>query len=323
MGPGRAALLIAAALAAAPAPAQEIQERLAAIAAAAGGTMGVSAVNVKTGERVRLNADQRFPMASTFKLPVAIKVLEQVERGAVRLEERVPIDPGNLSPGAGEINAAEPGEGTALTVAELLGAMMRASDNTAADLLLARIGGPAAVTAHLKSLGIEGIAVDRTAADLVADAGGIRLPPPGSRTRLGLQNAGRSVSPARRAAAVKAMLEDPRDTATPDAMVALLERLQAGKALGKRNTELLIDHMENSKTGPARLRGELPRGATVAHKTGTLLRIATNDVGIIPLGWSGGPMIIAVYIKGSTQPLEAQERAIAQAALALHRHFTR
>jgi beta-lactamase class A len=315
-------LVASACLAAATADA-EVLDRLAAIEAASGGTLGVSALNLKTGERVRFKADQRFPMASTFKVPVAMKVLEQVDRGAMALDERVQIDPTNLSPGSGELASGEPGAETASTVGELLKHMLRDSDNTATDMLMARIGGPKAVTAHLHGLGITGLEVSRPTGELIADAWGFKLPPPGKRTRENLQRAQRSIAAEKRAAAVRAFLDDPRDVTTPDAMVGVLENLQQGKALAPKSTRLLIEHMEHCRTGPKRLKGELPRGTMVAHKTGTLTRVATNDVGIVPLGWTNGPMVVAIYMKGSNQPLAAQERAIAQAALAVYRHYTR
>jgi beta-lactamase class A len=292
---------------------KEVDERLAAISAASGGTLGVSAINLGTGERVRFNADQSFPMASTFKVPVAIRVLADVQRGALRLDEKIVVDAGNLSPGSGELEAAE-GAGRAATVAELLELMLRNSDNTATDHLLARVGGPKAVTAHVHAMGITPLEVNRPAAQLVADAWGFKLPPAGTRTRQNLRRAQGAVPADKRAAAARAFLAD--------AMAAVLEQLRRGKALDPGSTRLLLGHMENCRTGPKRLKGEMPRGVAVAHKTGTLTRIATNDVGIVPLGWSNA-MVVAIYLKGSPQPLAAQERAIAEAALAVYRFLDR
>jgi beta-lactamase class A len=235
----------------------------------------------------------------------------------------VRIDAGNLSPGNGGLKGTEPGAEKTARVGELLELMMRDSDNTATDLLLASAGGPPAVTRHVHGLGLTGLEVNRPAAQLVADAWGFKLPPPGERTSKALSRAQRTVPPSKRAEAVARFLEDARDTTTPDAMVALLERLRLGKALGAQSTELLIDHMENCRTGTRRLKGELPRGTVVAHKTGTLLRVATNDVGIITLPWGNGPVIIAIYLKGSPLPLPAQERSVAAAALVAYRHFSR
>ena len=103
------------------------------------------------------------------------------------------------------------------------------------------------------------------------------------------------------APAAQRFMEDARDTATPDAMVALLERLATGKALSHDSTAVLLDNMENCRTGGHRMKYELPRGTRVAHKTGTLARVTTNDVGIITLPWSGGALIVAIYLTGSPQ----------------------
>jgi beta-lactamase class A len=123
-------------------------------------------------------------------------------------------------------------------------------------------------------------------------------------------------------AGAQRVLKDPRDTATPDAMAALLEQLQLGKLLSAASTQLLLDHMEQCRTGPRRLKGEIPRGMVVAHKTGTLTRVATNDVGIIRLPWNGGNLVVAIYLKASPRPIPDQERAIAYATRALYRYFT-
>jgi beta-lactamase class A len=289
-----------------------------------GGRLGVSAFGVKTGERVQFNADARYPMASTFKVPVAILLLESVDRGAISLSQKIEVDNRNLSPGSGELNKTmDPEVPKASTVGDLLEGMMHSSDNTATDHLMAMIGGPKAVTGHLRKLGVDDIDVSRPASQLVADSWGFKLPPPGERTRKALVGLLNKTPQAAREKAAQRFLEDARDTATPDAMVALLDKLAAGKALKKESTAVLLDHMANCKTGPKRIKGELPRGMPVAHKTGTLTRVTTNDVGIITLPWSGGPLIVAIFLSGSPQPLAQQERAIAQASLALYRYYTR
>ena len=331
--PRAIAILVAVAALAAIAPArgapadgprQELLAALDRLAAASGGTLGVSALHVASGERVQLNAGERYPMASTFKVAVAAKLLHEVDRKALSLDEAIVIDERNLSPGSGElVKESRPGTQRSATMGELLGAMLRESDNTATDLLLERVGGTGAVTLHLRALGIDDIDVSRPAAQLVADAWGFTLPPPGERTAAALARERARVSGPPRAAAARRFLKDPRDTATPDAMAALLEKIQRGKILGARSNELLLEHMRECRTGPRRLKGELPRGMPVAHKTGTLMLVATNDVGIIDLPWRGGPLVVAIYLKGSNQAIAQQERTIAAASLALYRYFTR
>jgi len=301
----------------------QLHAELRRIAEATGGRMGVSALGVKWGERIQLDSGVRYPMASTFKIPVAMTLLDQVDRYALSLSEPIEIPPGGLSPGSGEINKSMVDEGSsrASTLGELLEAMMLVSDNTATDHLMARLGGPQKVTAHLRALGVTDIDVSRPAAQIVADSWGFTLPPAGERNRRSLVRLLNGTPQAVRERAAANFLADSRDTTTPDAMVTLLAALVTGRALGKASTTLLLDTMARCKTGPKRIKGQLPRGLPVAHKTGTLRRVTTNDVGILTLPRGGGPLIAAIYLTASPQPLVEQERAIASAAVAIYRYY--
>jgi beta-lactamase class A len=120
--------------------------------------------------------------------------------------------------------------------------------------------------------------------------------------------------------AAAAFDKDPRDTATPDAMVELLAKIQH-KSLHKPETaELLLDIMRRCQTGEHRLKGLLPDGAIVAHKTGTIGG-TTNDVGILTLPGGAGHVAISVFVKESTKPVADRERVIAQIARAVHDFF--
>jgi beta-lactamase class A len=163
--------------------------------------------------------------------------------------------------------------------------------------------------------------VSRPTSEIVATAWGFKLPPPGERTAKALQQAQSRVPTAARQAAAQKFLKDPRDTATPDAMVALLDLLFRGRALGAESTAFLVGEMEQCRTGPKRLKGELPRGMVVAHKTGTLTRIATNDVGVVRMSAGHGDLVVAIFVKASPRPIAEQERAIAFAARALYRYY--
>lgn len=128
------------------------------------------------------------------------------------------------------------------------------------------------------------------------------------------------IAPADRVAAMKRFLNDPRDTATPNGTVRLLERAFQGELLSKELTARLIEILKSTTTGSARIKGMLPAGTVVAHKTGTTwtamgLNGGTNDVGVILLP-NGGRLAIAAYVKGSTRDLETRERIIARIARA-------
>jgi beta-lactamase class A len=124
-------------------------------------------------------------------------------------------------------------------------------------------------------------------------------------------------------------IADPRDTATPDGAVRLLQRLYSGEALSAASTARLIAILEATSTGPDRIKGLLPAGTVVAHKTGTTgsagkLNAGTNDIGVITLPNGAGKLALAVFVKGSTRDLVARERVIAKIANAafknLHLH---
>jgi beta-lactamase class A len=122
-----------------------------------------------------------------------------------------------------------------------------------------------------------------------------------------------------RQTAMRAFISDPRDTATPRATVELLKRTFSGELLSASSTTRLIQILESTATGGSRLKGLLPPGTVVAHKTGTTdtyhgFNGGTNDAGVVTLPSNAGRFAIAVYIKGSTATTEIRERVIARIA---------
>ena len=113
---------------------------------------------------------------------------------------------------------------------------------------------------------------------------------------------------------------DPRDTATPEAMATLLQRIFTGKALKPASTQLLAEIMERNTTGKARIRGRLPNGIKVAEKTGTIGG-SVNNVGMITLPGDAGKVIVAVFIKQSSKPFEDRERVIADVSRAIYDYY--
>ena len=120
-----------------------------------------------------------------------------------------------------------------------------------------------------------------------------------------------------------AFLKDPRDTSTPDAMAALLAKFQTGVALKPASTAMLREMMEQATTFPNRLKGLLPPGTVVAHKTGTWGSAATNDVGVITLPGGSKHIAIAVFANRSKKGQAEVERAIAEIARVVYERWAR
>lgn len=240
----------------------EVDSELGAIRATLGreGRLGVAALDTATGRRIGFDADSRYAMASTFKTPLAAAVLTLADRGAVSLDAQVRFTTADLQSHAPVVRA-NLAKGS-LTLRQLCAASVEVSDNSAANLLLARIGGPAGVTAFMRRAGDPVTRLDRIEPDLNENIAG-----------------------------------DPRDTTTPAAMVDLMRALLVGDVLAPPSPALLIGWMESSTTGLERLRAGLPTGWRAGDKTGTGARGSTNDIAIT---WPPGraPILIACYQSG-------------------------
>ena len=256
-----------------------LSERLAGVAARAGGDVGVAVIHVESGGESAFQADRELPLFSVFKLPLAVAVLREVEAGRLRLDERVRTTPAEIVPGwRGNTELwREPVE---RTVEELLELSIARSDNTSSDKLLALVGGTAAVTRVMQSLGLADITIQSTVREYVTQGGR-------------------------------------NNTGSARALARLLALLQQGKALGPQQTALLVRLMERATTGVRRLRGALPAGTRVADKTGTG-ETATNDVGLITLPDGRGHLAVAVLISNSKLTSEEQEKLIAELARAAY-----
>lgn len=256
---------------------------LAKIAARIDGVTGVAAVHIPTGRRVTFNANEAFPMASVYKLPIAIAVLREVDAGRLSLDQRIVVT--EYHPGHSPLREETGGKRAAFPVRRLIKAMVSLSDNTACDVLLGLVGGGAAAT---RAIATPGIRIDRTEMQMLNDL--------------------------RKGADL--FLADPRDTATPAAMADLLVRFWKRElGLSKRSHDLLVEALTATSTGPKRIRAGVPAGTTVAHKTGTW-SLGTNDVGII-----GGELAIAVFTKGGKATTAEREAVIAAVTREVLRSF--
>jgi len=259
-------------------PTDDPAARFAAIEKEAGGRLGVAALDTGTVRRFGHREEERFPMCSTFKVLAVSAVLTQVDHGKENLDRRIRFAAGDVIDGS-PISKDHIGDG--MTLAELCAAALDYSDNTAANLILSALGGPHAVTAFARSLGDPVTRLDRTEPTLNEATQG-----------------------------------DPRDTTTPATMAANLQKLLLGKALAPASREQLTNWMIANKTGDARLRAGLPHDWRIGDKTGTGERGTANDIAI---AWPPGrkPIIVAVYLTGSTVSPDQQSAAIADVARAV------
>ncbi|MBK1713633.1 class A beta-lactamase [Rubrivivax gelatinosus] len=251
-------------------------DTLGAIERAVAGRLGVQAYDLDSGRSLGHRADERFPLCSTFKWLLAAAVLARVDAGRERLERRIVYGREALLEYA-PVTAPRVG-GQGLSLAELCAAAVTVSDNTAANLLLDTLGGPAAFTSFVRTLGDRVTRLDR-----------------------------------REPALNEARPGDERDTTSPAAMVAALRQALFGGALSRRSSELLLQWMVASSTGAKRLRAGFPADWKVGDKTGSGGEGTTNDVAVV---WPPGraPLLVAAYLTECQAPLEAREAALALVA---------
>jgi beta-lactamase class A len=241
-----------------------------------GGRVGVHALDTGTGRELGYRADERFAMCSTFKWLLAAAVLARVDRSELSLDERVAYGEADLLEYA-PFTSAHVAEG-GLTVAALAQAAIVISDNTAANLLLAKTDGPAGITRFARSLGDSVTRLDRTEETLNSN-----------------------------------QLGDPRDTTSPRAMVGLGKRVLCGDALSEASRQRLLGWLRACETGKKRLRAGLPRDWVVGDKTGTGAHGAMNDF-VIAVPPQRAPILLAAYLSESTAAPDVLEGAHAEIA---------
>ena len=286
-----------------------------------GHEIGVSAVHLETGARISFNGNRPFPMASVSKLPMAMEFLRRVDAGEIDLSEDLIVPTTDFRAGYSPLASWSGGRDERATVDSLFRLMIEVSDNTATDVILRMAGGPEQVTRRLRELGIQDIRVDRSEARTFADLSGIPDSVPEDELHRWAYFRMRDALPAElRQEARLRFGDDPRDTSTPEAMADLLARIHAGEGLSPTARDYLLTAMAGSRSGPRRLKGLLPRGTPVAHKTGTIAA-AINDVGIITLPGEAGHVAIAVFVYTFHRTEWRRERTIAEVARLVYDHF--
>jgi beta-lactamase class A len=267
------------------APENNAAEALALLEQQSGGRIGLAALDGGSGARLERRSDERFAMCSTFKLMLAAALLARADAGSADLKKAIAYTRAELLPNS-PVTQAHASAG-ALPLATLLQAVVEVSDNTAANLLLAQIGGPAGYTQYLRSLGDSSTRLDRNELTLNSNLPG-----------------------------------DPRDTTTPAAMLQNLRSVLTGNALSSPAREQLLGWMRSCRTGRDRLRAYIPAGWRAGDKTGTGDNGAVNDLAIF---WPPrrAPILVACYLSGSTRTTQQLSGVQARIGAVVSSEFSR
>jgi beta-lactamase class A len=255
--------------AAAPDRFAALRRAITAVERSAGGPIGISLLDTHTGERFGHRANDRFPLCSTFKLLLAARLLHGADKAQWAMAERLPVTKADML-----FNApfTEKRIGGTASLLELAEAMAVLSDNPAANIALAKVGGPAALTAWLRSIADQTTRIDRNEPEMNNETPG-----------------------------------DPRDTTTPTAMLATSRALVEGRILSPAARRTLFGWMQASKTADTMIRAALPLGWQEANKTGAGSWRARNIVSVItPPGRK--PTWVAAYLFAAKSELAERNR---------------
>lgn len=302
-------------------PADRLTDEIARFEKATGGSVGIGSIHLKSGKSFYYNENIRYPMASTYKVPIAVQLLSQMEKGEIKLSDMVKVEKTDLHPGSGTISRLLDDPGVMLSLHNLLELMLLISDNSATDLCLKAAGGSAAVTQKMREIGISNIDVSRPTFVAIANFLGVTSMKEGD-TYID-ENVVKEIvqlTEEQRNQAAEAFSKDLQDTATPLAMAQLLQKIWNREVLSDANSELLLDIMRRCQTGDARIKGILPSQTPVYHKTGTIGG-TTNDVGIIELPGDAGNVVVVIFIKEAKIDNAKSEEIIAQIARSLYDYF--
>jgi beta-lactamase class A len=239
-----------------------------------GGHIGLYAENIRTGAKLSWRADERFVMCSTFKASLAACILSRVDRGRDDLDQVIHFGAADMHDWYAPVAQANMARGF-LSIKEMCKAAVEQSDNTCANLLLSRIGGPPALTAFWRNIG------DRVTRLDDAEPLLNRTPPGGT-----------------------------RDTTTPAAMANTLRRLVLGRILSQASRTLFTAWLVGCQTGADRLRAGLPGNWVIGDKTGSNGKDAAGDIAV---AWPKAdvPIVMSVYTRGGSPSSEQLESAFA------------
>ncbi len=294
---------------------ETLQNDLIALGEGFDGDLGIAVTHAGTMATMAYNGDARMPQQSVTKLWVALAAMDAVDKGELDLSEPVTIGRTDLTLFHQPIREIVKARGVYRTTYEdLIQRAITRSDNTANDRLLRRLGGPQAAADFLADNRIEGVTFgedERTKQSAIA---GLEWRQSFSIDKAFYEARDR-VPDDRRRTAFEAYLANPSDGATAHGIAQALARLSRGALLGEQSTDYILGVLQETRSGPRRLKGGVPLGWTFGHKTGTGqiydgVQAGYNDIGILTAP-DGTNYAIAVLI-GQTRAAYRDRMAMMQ-----------
>lgn len=243
--------------------------------------VGISIAGLEDHDTLSFNGKKHYPMQSVYKFHLAMAVLHEVDRGKLSLNQKIKIGKNELTPDTWSPIRENFPNGTTLSLAEILKYTVSQSDNTGCDILFTLLGGTKTVNNYFQINQIKDISIVATEAEMHKD------------WEVQFSN-----------------------WTTPCETSNLLKAFYERKLLSAENNNFLWKIMSESSTGQNRIKGQLPKGTIVAHKTGSSgtnekgITAAVNNIGIVTLP-NGKHFSISVFVSNSSENMETNEKIIA------------
>lgn len=261
----------------------ELRKKLQAIVNSHAATIGFSLTDLQNGDTITVNGTKHLPMQSVYKFHLALAILNQVDQGKLKLDQKILVKKSDLLPDTwSPLRDKYPNGEVEIPLSEILSYTVSQSDNNGCDMLFRLMGGPVKVNQYIHSLGIRQVSVVATEEQMHKD-------------------------------------ENVQFTnwTTPVAATDLLKLFYGQKVLSKTSYDFLWKIMTETVTGANKLKGLLPAGTPVAHKTGNSganaagMTAATNDIGIVTLP-DGKHFAVAVFVSMTKEDEKASDLIIAE-----------
>lgn len=273
----------------------QLRQKIQQIVSTKNALVGVSIMGNNGKDTLSLNGNEHFPLQSVFKFHIALLMLSKIDNGKFSLEQKIKIEQKDIIPTLYSPIANKYPKGVTLTIARILEYTVAESDNVGCELLLKLLGGPKAVEDYFVKNNFTNVSIKINEEVMQAN------------WDLQYQN-----------------------WTTPKAATEVLAAFyyNTKKLLSAKSHDFIWKLMKQTKTGADRLKGQLPKGTAIAHKTGSSgtnkagLTAAVNDIGIVFLP-NGQHFFLSVFVTNSSENANMNEKMIADIAKATWDHFTK